>query len=182
MLTILRENCLQIQFYHKKSARIPLVVTYHPISAPFQVIIQHHLSALHSLEGLQRAVSLPSLIAFCRLRNLRDLLVQAFLTAISQEPPGNRPCRAAGCKTCPIVTTADEFTSHTIGQVFKINFASSYKFSNINYLITCRRCGQQYVGETGQPLHVRISGHRYNITHGKTEESPVAEHFRRTPC
>ena len=32
------------------------------------------------------------------------------------------------------------------------------------------------MGETGQPLHRRINGHRFNITHEKTEESPVAEH------
>ena len=121
--------------------------------------------------------SASSLKAFRRPRNLRDLLVRAPLTVTSQKPPGNRPCGAAGCKTCPILTATDEFTSHTTGRVFKINFAASCKSSNIIYLITCRRCGQQYVGETGQPLHLRINGHRFNITHGKTEESPVAEHF-----
>ena len=41
----------------------------------------------------------------------------------------------------------------------------------------CRRCGLQYVGETSQPLHMRVNGHRYDITHQRTEESPVAEHF-----
>ena len=33
------------------------------------------------------------------------------------------------------------------------------------------------MAETIQPLHLRINGHRYNIKHGKMEESPVAEHF-----
>ena len=61
--------------------------------------------------------------------------------------------------------------------MFKINFAASCKSSNIIYLITCRRCGQQYVGETGQLLHCRINGHRFNITHRNTEESPVVLHF-----
>ena len=71
----------------------------------------------------------------------------------------------------------DEFTSHKPGQVFKMKFAASCKSSNIVYLITCRRCGQQYVGETGQPLHRRINIHRSNITQNTTEESPVAELF-----
>ena len=35
-LTILRENCLQIHPNQEKSARIPLVVTYHPILPPLQ--------------------------------------------------------------------------------------------------------------------------------------------------
>ena len=33
------------------------------------------------------------------------------------------------------------------------------------------------MGKTGQPLVLRINGHRFNITYGKTEESPVVEHF-----
>ena len=45
------------------------------------------------------------------------------------------------------------------------------------YLITCRRCGQQYVRKTGQPLHRRINIHCHDITQRRTEESLVAEHF-----
>ena len=71
----------------------------------------------------------------------------------------------------------DEFSSHTTGKVFKVNFHASCKSSNVIYLITCRRCGLQYVGEMGQPLHMRINGHRYDISHWRTQESPVAEHF-----
>ena len=33
------------------------------------------------------------------------------------------------------------------------------------------------MGETGQELHCRINGHRFDIAHRNTEESPVAEHF-----
>ena len=53
---------------------------------------------------------IPPLIAFRRPRNLRDLLVRASLNATQNETPGNRPCGAAGCKTCPILTATDEFT------------------------------------------------------------------------
>ena len=73
--------------------------------------------------------------------------------------------------------STDEFTSHKTGQVFKMKFAASCKSSDIVYLISCRRCGQQYVGETEQQLHCRINSHRYDIRHRRTEESPVAEHF-----
>ena len=73
--------------------------------------------------------------------------------------------------------TTDEFTSHKTGQVFKMKFAASCKSSNIVHLISCRRCGPQYVGETGQELHCRINGHRSDIRHRRTEESLVAEHF-----
>ena len=71
----------------------------------------------------------------------------------------------------------DEFSSHTTGKVFKVNFCGSCQSFNVIYLIMCRRCGLQYVGEwTGQPLYMRINGHRY-IVHWRTEESPVMQHF-----
>ena len=63
------------------------------------------------------------------------------------------------------------------GKVFKVKFNASCKSSNVIYLITCRRCGLKYVGETGQPHHMRVNGHRYDIAHRRTEESPVAERF-----
>ena len=71
----------------------------------------------------------------------------------------------------------DEFSSHMTGKVLKAKFRPACKSSNAIYLNACRRCGLQYVGETGQPLHLRVNGHQYDITHRKTDESPVVEHF-----
>ena len=103
-------------------------------------------------------------------------MVQATLTAKTPESPGNCPCGAARCKTCAILAT-DEFTSHKAGQVFKMKFAASCKSSNIVYLISCRRCSQQYVGKARQQLHCRINGHRFEIRQRRTQESPVVEQF-----
>ena len=88
-------------------------------------------------------ISAPPTDSFRRPNNLRDFLVRATLTAKTYESPGNRPCGAAQCKTCPILMTTDEFTSHKTGQVFKMKSAASCKSSNIVYLISCRRCGHQ---------------------------------------
>ena len=40
--------------------------------------------------------------------------------------------------------------------------------------------GQQYVGETGQPLHARMNNHRADIIHNRVTEKPVAAHFNKT--
>ena len=34
---------------------------------------------------------------------------------------------------------------------------------NIIYLVTCRKCGIQYVGETGQSLRKRLNNHRNRL-------------------
>ena len=120
----------------------------------------------------------PPLIALCCSRNLRPLLVHATLTTTLHELPGNYPCGALRCKTCPILMVTDKFSSHTTGKVFMVKFHTSCcKASNILSLSTCRRCDVQYVGETGQLLHMKINTHQYDIIYQTTEESHVAEHF-----
>ena len=160
-----------------KTARIPLVVTYHPNLPSLKLTTNQHHSILNTSERLRKAFPSFPLIAFRRPKNLKDLLVRASLKPPSYNKPGNRPCGAARCKTCPILLATDEFSSHVTGEKFKVKFNASCKSSSVVYLITCRRCGQQYVGETGQPLHCRINGHRYAIAHRRTDDSPVAEHF-----
>ena len=90
---------------------------------------------------------------------------------------GNFRSEARRCKTCPILVTTDTFSSSVTGEHFKLKLSASCKTSNVIYLIQCKRCGLQYVGETGQPLHNRMNSHRFNIAHGRTNESPVAAHF-----
>ena len=71
----------------------------------------------------------------------------------------------------------DDFSSHATALVYKMNFAASDNSSIIIELITGRRCVQQDVGKTGQPLQCKVNNHCFNIAQKRTEESPVAEHF-----
>ena len=176
-LNTFREACLQWKQNQDKSARIPLVVTYHPILPLFHMTAKHHLPILYVSKWLRRAFWYPLLIAFHRPNTLNNFLVQATLTSTPSEPPGNYLCRASRCKNCPILKVTDEFSNHTTAQVYKVKFRASSKSSNIVYLITCSRCDLQYVGETGQPFHARVNGHRSDILQRRTDVSPVAEHY-----
>ena len=49
--------------------------------------------------------------------------------------------------------------------------------ANVVYLISCGKCGKQYVGETKGPLNIRMNGHRDDWRHKRFERSPTAEHF-----
>lgn len=49
------------------------------------------------------------------------------------------------------------------------------KSSNLIYCLSCKQCGQQYVGQTQQTLMKRVYAHIYSInTKGETS---VARHF-----
>ena len=46
----------------------------------------------------------------------------------------------------------------------------------IVYLIECRKCNKQYVGEIENPLHLRLNGHRLYY-YQRLPDKPVGMHF-----
>ena len=69
------------------------------------------------------------------------------------------------------------------GENIHINSPVSCDTANIIYCITCKRCQQQYVGQSGNQLSSRIAQHRGYINNhhkhteaGKTTQ-PTGEHF-----
>ena len=132
-----------------KPARIPLV---HAHLASFSTISSfdhqemRHPSIPHVLDQIWEAFRLPPLTIFRCLTNLRSLLVQVILTSTPHEVPGNYPCRASSCKTCPLlVSILDEFSSYMTGKSYKAKTRASCKSSDVIHSFTCRRWGQQYV-------------------------------------
>ena len=49
------------------------------------------------------------------------------------------------------------------------------------YMIQCKKCGQQYVGQTGQSLKERFKKHLQKIKHNK-EANTLHKHFNRGAC
>ena len=160
---------------NRDSTRVPLVVTYHPSLPPLTTITQKHHSLLHLSDRLKKAFPTPPIIAFRRPRNLRDLLVRADLSPPARTSPGNSACGRPRCKTCSTLLTTNTFTSKTTGRSYQMKCSATCKSSNVIYLIQCRKCGCQYVGETEQALNERMNSHRTDIRH--KADKPVAIHF-----
>ena len=62
------------------------------------------------------------------------------------------------------------------GQSYKVHTTATCKTKNLVYLIECRKCNKQYVGETENALHIRLNDHRSDVKTKKMEK-PVAAHF-----
>ena len=58
-------------------------------------------------------------------------------------------------------TDAEEKRNHAYKVIGSGDWSCST--SNVVYLVTCQRCGLQYVGETGQTLRKRMNNHRASI-------------------
>ena len=69
--------------------------------------------------------------------------------------PNNR------CLCCQAIDCSPVFVSNVTGKQFILPTGTfNCKSNNIIYLITCSDCGIQYVGQTSQPLHIRLNAHR----------------------
>ena len=164
---------------------VPLVATYHPNLPRLQRILEDNRKVLHT-DHFQLAIPEKHRVAFCRPKNLRDLLVSAevYRPKRTESVRGNKKCNAQRCKTCPALQEVSKVKSHSTGAVIKLRVSATYKSSDLVnvyiyiyiYVIACKRCGKQYVGETEKALHERLNSHRSDIRK-KTKEKPVAAHF-----
>ena len=110
-------------------------------------------------------------------KNLRDLLVSATLKPPHlEEANGSLPCGSKRCLTCQHIRSGTTVKSSSTGRTFNIRATANCKSSNVIYLIQCTLCNMQYIGETPNPLHIRLNGHRCDIRHGYVDK-PVADYL-----
>jgi len=126
--------------------------------------------------------------AFCNTPNLRRSLVRSSLVSNVVYNPassnnateiisskGMHKCLGIRCQACKYVIVGSNFKSSHNNRVFNINESLNCKSTNIVYLVTCRNCSLQYVGQTGRALADRCTDHRSAIRTKK--DTPIAVHF-----
>ena len=153
-------------------------MTYHPDLSPLGKILRNHLPILHVLERMKLATPSAPLVANRRPRNLKELLTIAAQKS-SRRHNGSHGCGRPRCKKCAHVRTGINFVSTVTGERFRANVDTTCKTSNVVYLIECLRCRKQYVGETENPLHLRMNGQGSDY-YRKLPDKPVAVHFNTT--
>ena len=89
-------------------------------------------------------------------------------------------CGVSQCRTCPFIVNCNYFYSNSTGvKYFPLTngqIVLNCKSENIIYLIFCKICNFQYIGETKNRLQTRFSGHKTNIKSGKSCQL-VHKHF-----
>ena len=152
------------------------MVTYHPGLPKLHQILRRHLPILHASERMKQVMPNPPLVAYRRPKNLKDLLVRATLNPPERNFEGTRQCGRPRCKTCAHIKVGVVFSSAVTGVEFRARTTADCKTSNVVYLIECRKCKKQYVGETENPLHLRLNGHRSDY-YRRLPDKPVGMHF-----
>ena len=78
------------------------------------------------------------------------------------------------------MSVTQSFTQTTTGAITNIKVNANGKTRNIFYLMTCKQCQKQYVGETKLQLNQRINLHRSDVNTHKLKRSPIADNIHTT--
>ncbi|XP_060598432.1 uncharacterized protein LOC132752158 [Ruditapes philippinarum] len=170
-----------LEYKHQSSGstqnKIPFVLTYHPDLPNTRAIIDKHWPIIESSQKLNKMFPTKPTIAYRRPKSLRDILVRAQLRPIMTDKEGQSgPCGTPRCQTCAVMLLTKTFSSK-IGAKISLKDIMNCKTANVIYLISCKVCNKQYVGETKLPLNKRMNLHRSDWKTRKFNRSPVAEHF-----
>ena len=92
-------------------------------------------------------------------------------------PVGFSRCGDKRCNTCKLGTFGTTIPITQTNSVFTIKHKLTCKSSNVIYCVTCKKCQDQYVGETEQELHGRQRGHLSDIR-SNAPGLPYVEHFQ----
>lgn len=175
------------------------ILTYNPMNPDVKHILDKYWPILESSRPLQCVANCKPIIGYRRNKNLRDWVVRAKLpqkqTRISQIAGSIRhSCtRMRGsCPVCPKMDTTGICTSTQTNRSYNTPAGGSCGSNNLIYLITCKQCAIQYVGETKLTLAERFRRHFYIIGMVKdpnkippslqnTATMPVAKHFGGKP-
>ena len=94
-------------------------------------------------------------------------------------------CRHPLCKLCDRVVSRDRVVSefrgveYSIGSYRRTSVLVVCKAVWVVYVVTCGKCGAQYVGQTSQQVNKRAGGHRATLKAGEDKEQFVWSQDRR---
>ena len=72
---------------------------------------------------------------------------------------GCRGCCSSSCQVCKSISITEEFTSFITKKTYRINHSFDCNDKCLIYLLSCKLCGKQYVGNTTD--HFRSSWNNY---------------------
>ena len=116
------------------------------------------------------------IVAFRRPKNIKNHLVRAKINTDRTTNPGTFKCGHGGCRICKdYMPETNIFRSSTTGITYNIHQKLNCNSRNVIYLLTCKTCGIQYVGETSTRFRERMNNHKSAINNAY--DNSVARHY-----
>ena len=111
---------------------------------------------------------------------LKDLIEEMLRSSTTNYGVKYDKCKTKSCKTCANAIVTPQATSNVISHITgePKTYDCIYEFSegekmvvscstkNVVYLLTCKQCGEQYVGRFKNEFRLRMNGHRGTVKNG----------------
>ena len=137
-----------------KSEKVPLILTFNPMNPPIMGSILKRWEIAQTSEKGSLLFKEKPILAHRRCPNLKDKLMHAKLLPIT--PVFNKDhkrreksiCDHRNCPIPKIFNKRDYFKSTTTNRTYKKYHIDNCTTQNLVYMLTCKVCNQQYVGQT----------------------------------
>ena len=130
--------------------------------------------------GTRKLIDSTLVFGLRRNKNLSDSLVRASTRTPSDKPKhiDNAPCkRSKNCRYLSRLNLSGKVRSLTYNRDFPCKININCQSENLIYLITCKTCEIQYVGQTKNCIVTRFQGHLQDIK--TNNDTTVARHFNK---
>ena len=176
---ISRSEALKKVVKVKESQRPVFVIAFDPRLPSISQIVSRHWRTMRQDPYLAQVFPQPPLVAYKRPANLRDKLIRA---KVPELPPprikrivnGMKKC--SDCPICPFVKTGQIVKSAQSDFKIEIQQSVNCQTRNLIYMINCRKCKNQYIGESSRTLQSRFSEH-LGYVRSKNLSKATGEHF-----
>ena len=102
------------------------------------------------------------MVAYKRPENIKNKIIKSKVPPLtSNRPKRNQPGmkKCLNCQICPYVKICKSIKSSKTEIHIEINKDVNCQTKNIIYCITCKKCKDQYIGESERTLKERFSEH-----------------------
>ena len=157
-----------------------MILTYDPHLIDVEKTFKQFLPLLEEDPlGTQFHEKLKPMLTYRRPRNIKDIIVHTDVRPRKIQTKGCYKC-GKRCSTCPRMEETETISSNSNG-----GYSNGYSYRIIQkftcqstfviYLITCQKCGKQYVRRTSNTLNSRMISHRADIK--KEMDTSIAKHY-----
>ena len=116
------------------------------------------------------------MVTFCSSRKLSSYLVRAKLYPL-EGVTGSCKCHGKRCAVCLNVNKTSTFTNSVTHETYKINHKFDCNSKCLVYLLICKQCWKQYVGQTIDDFRFRWNNNKDNNRKYQRSETCMQEHL-----
>ena len=140
----------------------------------FQSVINKHLNILYLDENAEEVPMPGPMVIFRSSRKLSSYLVRAKLYPL-ERVTGSCQCHGKRCAVCLNVNETSTFTSSVTHETPKINHKFDCNSKCLIYLLTCKQCSKQYIGQTIDDFRFRWINYKDNSRKYQHSETCIQE-------